>query len=107
MPVFSVVFLRTLQSATLTDVLISKLGDGMESLSASLSVTPNWGELVNLLEGRTAIQKNLDKLKKWTELDPLQYEEQDMYLRWSNPMQQYRPIAIVKEACPWKRIWGS
>lgn len=72
MPVTSVVFLRTLQSATLTDVLISKLDDGMESLSASLSATPNWGEMVNLLEGRTAIQKNLDKLKEWTELDPLQ-----------------------------------
>lgn len=68
MPVTSGVFLRTLQSAILIDVIISKMDDGMESLSASLSTTTNWGEMVNLLEGRTAIQKNLDRRKEWTEL---------------------------------------
>lgn len=87
MPVITVVFLRTLQSAILIDVLISKLDDGMESHSASLSVTPNWGEMVYLLEGKTAIQKKLDKLKEWTELGPLQQEEQVMHPGWSNPVQ--------------------
>lgn len=95
MPVNIVVFLRTLQTAILFDVLSSKLDDGMKSLSASLSVTPNWAEMVNLLEGRTAIQKNLDKLKEWTELGSLQQEEQVMHVRWNTPMQRYRPIAAV------------
>lgn len=95
MPVTSGVFLRTLQSAILIDVIISKMDDGMESLSASLSMTTNWGEMVNLLEGRTAIQKNLDRRKEWTELDPLQQEEQVMHLGWSNPTQQYRLVAAV------------
>lgn len=104
MPVNIVVFLRTLQTAILFDVLISKLDDGTESLSANLSVTPNWAEMVNLLEGRTAIQKNLDKLKEWTELGPLQQEEQVMHVRWSNLMQQYRPIAAVKEPSPWRDL---
>lgn len=95
MPVTSGVFLRTLQSEILIDVIISKMDDGMESLSASLSMTTNWGEMVNLLEGRTAIQKDLDRRKEWTELDPLQQEAQVMHLGWSNPTQQYRLAAAV------------
>lgn len=67
--------------------LASWMVGGMESDSASLSVTPNWGEVVNLLEGRTAIHKSLDKLKEWTELGPPQQEEQVMHLGWSNPVQ--------------------
>jgi len=40
---------------------------GWSTLSASLQVTPDWGEMVDVLESRTAIQRDLDRLEEWAD----------------------------------------
>ncbi|GAB0209913.1 mitochondrial enolase superfamily member 1 [Grus japonensis] len=56
-------------------------------------MTPNWEGVVNVLERRAIIQRDLDRLKKWSDRNLMKFskdEYQVLHLGWNNPMYQCR-----------------
>lgn len=46
-------------------VLTNDLNDGLYVLAASKWTIPSWENVVSKLEGRAAVQRDLDRLEKW------------------------------------------
>jgi len=65
---------------------------------------------ISMLKGMAAIQRDLDKLKKWADRNLLKFNESKckiLHQDWNNPMQQYRPWHTVYEEALQQRTWSS
>lgn len=89
----SLVWLSDLVELGSVLLFVSDLGYGTESTRSGLQIMPNWGwGMVNMLEGRAVIERDTDKLEKWTARNLVKLSKEKckiLHLGW------------VKASCDW------
>uniref|UniRef100_K7EYP9 Reverse transcriptase domain-containing protein n=1 Tax=Pelodiscus sinensis TaxID=13735 RepID=K7EYP9_PELSI len=66
---------RSVLGLVLFNIFINNLDDGIESTLTKFSDDTKLGEVTTALEDRVIIQKDLDKLEKWSEVNRMKFNK--------------------------------
>ncbi|GAB0180611.1 triadin [Grus japonensis] len=108
-PVMSGVPQGLVLGLALFNILVGDMDSGIECTLSKFADNTRLCGAVNMLEGRDAIQRDLDRLERWACMNRMKLNEvkcKVLHMGWCNPKHNYRPGREWIESSPGEKDLG-